>query len=72
MFSHLFHSDFGGSGDLEIDQNGAKWLSKSVRDGSWTQNMHLGGSFSLVDSSKRVAVGPVEGARGTRGVINLP
>ena len=27
---------------MEIDQNGVKWLSKSVRDGPWTQNMHLG------------------------------
>ena len=35
--------DFGGSGAPEIDQNGVKWLSKSVRDGWWTQNMHLGG-----------------------------
>ena len=35
--------DCGGSGALEIDQNGVKWLSKSVRDGWWTQNMHLGG-----------------------------
>ena len=36
-------NDFGGSGALEIDQNGVKWPSKSVRDGTWTQNMHLGG-----------------------------
>ena len=34
---------FGGSGAPEIDQNGVKWVSKSVRDGSRTQNMHLGG-----------------------------
>ena len=34
---------FGGSGALEIDQNGVKWPSKWVRSGSWTQNMHLGG-----------------------------
>ena len=25
--------DFGGSGALDIDQNGVKWLSKSMRDG---------------------------------------
>ena len=36
-------NDFGGSGALEIDQNGVKWPSKWVRGGSWTQNMHLGG-----------------------------
>ena len=42
VFQCVF-DDFGGSGALEIDQNGVKWLSKSVRDGSWTQNMHLGG-----------------------------
>ena len=40
---HWFFDDFGGLGALEIDQNGVKWLSKSVRDGWWTQNMHLGG-----------------------------
>ena len=42
VFQCVFN-DFWGSGALEIDQNGVKWLSKSVRDGWWTQNMHLGG-----------------------------
>ena len=42
VFQYVFN-DFGGSGALEIDQNGVKWLLKSVRDGWWTQNMHLGG-----------------------------
>ena len=41
-FPFVFN-DFGGSGALEIDQNGIKLLSKSARDGWWTQNMHLGG-----------------------------
>ena len=40
---HRFLDDFGGLGAREIDQNGVRWLSKSVRDGWWTQNMHLGG-----------------------------
>ena len=42
MFFNLFLDDVGGSGAPEINQNGVKWLSKSVRDGPWTQNMHLG------------------------------
>ena len=41
VFQCVF-DDFGGSGTLEIDQNGVKWLSKSVQDVPWTQNMHLG------------------------------
>ena len=33
-FTRYVFNDFGGLGALEIDQNGVKWLSKSVREGS--------------------------------------
>ena len=41
--SQCVFDDFGGSGALETDQNGVKWLPKSVRDGLRTPKMHLGG-----------------------------
>ena len=42
LFSNLVFKDFGCLGALGIDQHGITWLSKSVRDGLWTQNMNLG------------------------------